>query len=150
MKIDKFKKLEDSITLLETIARNYKEDDGDSLITYSELEQVPIGTEVDLKNGVRFVREYHPEKKVYFITNMDPAVSLKKKAVFGKQWHDCIEIVDVLDGHMIEMISKKTYKKGATVLFPRFLMHKPASKIRSKLGVEFLHPSIKEKDFEIK
>lgn len=145
---DKLKILGDSIGVLETIVRNFKEDEGDGLITYAQLKDMPIGTEVDLKNGVKFKKVLNPRKDVYFITNMNPALSKKKAAEFGQQWHDCIEIVYVFEGHLIELISGKVYKRGDTILFDRFIKHKPASELVSRYGVEFLDPAIKQIDYE--
>ena len=103
-----FKELEYAVSNLNKINEIFRSDEGDGLITFNDLKSYPFDVVNDLGNGVSFYRSFHPEKPVYFITDMDPAKGIlvdgKLTAVFGKQWHDCREIVSVINGHLIETL----------------------------------------------
>jgi hypothetical protein len=140
MSIKKLEILANKINTLSLMIKHFKEDDGDGLITYQQLKNIGYDEKIDLENGVSFIRTFHPEKEVYFITNMNPNISNKKKAEFGKQWHDCLEYCEVIEGHLIDIITNKKYLKGEIVVYEPFVIHKPTSLISSKYGVEFKNP----------
>lgn len=120
------------------LAIRFSTEEEDGLITIKELSEVPYNIWSEWVNGVRYKREKHPQKNVYFITEMDPLKTKEGIALFGTQWHDCIEILTVLKGHLMELKQEgKIYKEGETFTYKPMEKHKPGAKVFSKYGVEF-------------
>lgn len=120
------------------ILSTFKQDEGEYLVTYKQLSEMPFNEWFDLGDGVKFMRIKHPEKEVYYTTEMTPKDSPKDIAVFGMQAHDCHEDCEVIEGHLIEVLDRnKEYIKGKTVYYPPYFKHKPASRIESVFGVHF-------------
>lgn len=112
-------------------------------IKWEDLIDIEFDKWMVLENrGVKFKRVFHPEKECYFITEMDPELSNKKYAYFGLQVHNCKEIGEVLEGHLVELTeNRKEYVVGDIFIFPKDFRHKPISYINAKYGVEFLNPN---------
>lgn len=118
---------------------SFSSDIGSSMISYSQLSLMSFDEWFDLGQGVRFMRVNHPEKELFFITEMNPKAEFNLKAVFGIQKHDCKEVVCILEGELIEtMENGKRYTKGDTVIYPPNFLHKPFATVFSRYSVEFI------------
>lgn len=122
-----------------SILNTFSNDDGDSLVSYDELSSLEFYKWYIVGNGVRFMRLEHDKKPVFFVTEMIPKKQLNNKASFGVQSHDCKEIVNILEGELIEaMECGKRYEKGDIVIYPTNFLHKPYATVFSKYEVEFI------------
>lgn len=116
-------------------------DDEESMIEYQTLVSMDFGKWYDLKNGVKFIRIKHKTKPCLFETVMTPTDSPDKIAKFGRQKHNCKEIVRVLKGELIERMELgKRYEVGDVVVYPKNYLHKPTSTVDSRYEVEFIEP----------
>lgn len=125
----------------QSLSEKFANDNADS-INWEDLINAEFEKWIVLKGkGVRFKRVFHPKKECYFITEMNPELSEKEFAEFALQLHDCKEIGEVFEGHMIEMTeNNKEYKKNDIFMFPKNHKHKPISYLFSRYGVEFFNP----------
>lgn len=131
--------LNQSETLVKDVLNRFSEDQGKTVISYDELSNIAFDVWLHPSPGVRFKRVRHTEKPVYFITEMHPEETEDNLAVFGLHQHDCKEICEVKEGHLVEMLERnKNYTKGDKVFYPAFYRHKPSAKIFSVYGVEFI------------
>lgn len=120
------------------LSTKFTNEDANGFITMESLAIVPYEIWSEWINGVRYRRIKHPEKEVYFITEMDPEKTKDKLAVFATQWHNCIEEVKVVKGHLIDLSQdSKIYTKGEIVRYDYMKRHKPASKVFAVYEVEF-------------
>lgn len=119
--------------------------DNADVIEWKDLLNTEFGVWIILEGkGVRFKREFHPEKECYFITEMDPELSDKDFSEFGLQVHNCKELGTVLEGHLVELTeNKKEYRVDDKFMFPSGHKHKPISFMFSRYGVEFFNPNKK-------
>jgi len=130
--------LNQSETLIKDVLNRFSTDQGKTVITYEELSNIAFDVWLHPSPGVRFKRVKHPEKPVYFITEMRPEETDDNIAMFGLHQHDCKEICEVKEGHLIEMLERnKSYTEGDKVFYPAFYRHKPCAKTFSVYRVEF-------------
>jgi hypothetical protein len=103
-----------------------------SLITIEQLRGTVVGELVKVNKGVYFMRIADEDNKVRFITVMLP------NGKFGKQLHDVLEKVKILEGHLIEKLDNfKTYNIGDTLYYEPYIEHEPISKLFSIYLVTF-------------
>ena len=142
--------LNQSETLIKDVLNRFSIDQGRTVITYEELSNIAFDVWLHPSPGVRFKRVKHPEKPVYFITEMRPEETNDNLAVFGLHQHDCKEICEVKEGHLIEILERnKNYAEGDKVFYPAFYKHKPCAKTFSVYGVEFISKQENESDYKI-
>ena len=131
--------LNQSETLIKDVLNRFSEDQGKTIISYEELSKIAYDVWLHPSPGVRFKRVRHKDKPLYFITEMNPKENQDNLSVFGLHQHDCKEICEVQEGHLIEMLERnKVYSKGDKVFYPAYYRHKPSAKILSVYGVEFI------------
>lgn len=131
--------LNQSEELIQDVLNRLSEDQGKTVISYEKLCDITYDVWLHPSPGVRFKRIKHPEKPLYFITEMRPEETHDNLAIFGLHEHNCKEICEVKEGHLIEMLERnKHYAKGEKVFYPAYYRHKPSAKIFSIYGVEFI------------
>lgn len=115
------------------------EEKEDILITRERLESFKYNEWIDVSPGVRFKRIRDKSKPLYFITEMRPVQTERGRAKFGVHFHDCKEIVEILEGELIEPFEcHKKYVVGEKVFYPKNYKHKPYATIKSVYLVEFV------------
>jgi hypothetical protein len=135
--------LHQSENLIQEVLSKLSDDQGRTLVTYEELSGLDYDIWFDVSSGVRLQRKRHPGDNLYFITEMHPEKTIDKRAVFGLQQHDCKEICEVIEGHLIEVLERnKLYTKGDKVFYPSYYMHKPSATQFSVYGVELIKEKI--------
>ena len=131
--------LHQSEQLIEEVLNRFCEDQGKTTVSYEEPSNIAFDVWLYPSPGVRFKRVEHKDKPLYFITEMNPEETDDNLAIFGLHQHDCKEICEVKEGHLIEILERnKHYSKGDKVFYPAFYRHKPSAKIFSIYGVEFI------------
>lgn len=131
--------MESSLHDIDEILSSFMLDDGRYMISYEQLSTMSFNEWFDSGRGVKFMRVYNPDFKVYYITEMNPKDSPTGVAEFGIQIHNCDEECEVLEGHLIEKLDRdKEYPKGKTVYYPAYYKHKPLARVKSKYGVAFI------------
>ena len=131
--------LKENELLIDDVISRFREDQGRSMITYDELKSVEFNKWIQVNEGVKFKRVYHPTKPVFFHTEMHPEKTILKTACFGLQEHDCKEVCRIITGHLIETLeSGKMYEKNDVVIYPAFYKHRPASNVYAFYEVEFI------------
>lgn len=124
------------------ILHTFKNDSGNSMVTYESLANLEFNVWFPVGNGVKFKRIEHSTKPVYYITEMDPSQTIDGIAKLGIQIHDCREYCNVIEGELIEPFEgDKKYTTGDVVIYPTNYKHKPYSTIFSRYGVEFIDPN---------
>jgi hypothetical protein len=132
--------LTQSEALIQDVLSRFSEDQGKTMITYQELSDIAFDIWLNVSPGVRFKRVQHPQKPLYFITEMHPELTKDHCAVFGLQQHDCKEICEIKTGHLIEILeNNKHYSQGDKVFYPAFYKHKPSASVYSVYSVEFIN-----------
>lgn len=117
------------------------DDEGDNLIKYKDQLKVEFNKWIDVNNGVKYMRIYHPDYEAYYITEMNPEKTKSGIAYFSMHWHDSIEYCNIKEGHLIEMTRNfKEYEKGENVIYKPFEKHKPVANKFSIYEVGFGKP----------
>lgn len=102
-------------------------------LEWKDLEDMPLGTDIVVDHGVRFVKEMQTENEIIFTTYMDGI------ADFGMHLHtDCIETIEILEGSLIEKTrGDKVYSKGEKLIYAENEKHEPKSAVSSIYKVTF-------------
>jgi quercetin dioxygenase-like cupin family protein len=85
--------------------------DDKSMITVEDFKSVPLNEMVLLTSKVSFIKILENENELHFRTY------LQAGGKYGIHSHDCNEYTTVLKGHLIDLITKKTYIEGETVVY---------------------------------
>ena len=135
---DRFRAIDEEVLrILDAFAK----DSGATMITYEELKSFPYNQWFDVSDGVRFMRIKDLKSPVCYISELDPLKAKNGVPSYGKQKHDCKEIVTVESGELIETYERhKKYEKGDVAIYPKGFIHKPYSKLLSRYRVEFIDP----------
>lgn len=111
----------------------FANDSGKAEISYAELEKCKVGETFCVNDKVSFIRQKSGENELVFITHMKP------NGTFGFQKHDCLEIVKVIQGNLIERCrDDRVYKEGEMLTYNIGEMHKPSSDTESIYEVTFI------------
>lgn len=131
--------LNQSEELIKDLLTRFSEDQGKTMISYKELSEITFNIWLPVSPGVRFKRVKHPDKPLWFITEMNPKETENGIASFGIQMHDCKEFCKIKEGHLIELLErKKQYSAGEKVIYPKNYQHKPSASVYSIYEVEFI------------
>lgn len=117
---------------IEHLTDIYKQNEAEETITYEALKMLEISERVG-SESVEFEKVSEDDCRMVFLTFMMDGGS------FGLHKHDCVEIVKVLKGSLIEKTrGYKVYNTGETVIYSAFEEHKPYATENSTYEVTFL------------
>ena len=96
---------------------------GDSNLTsinFEDLSLLKIGSRNEVSEGVYFEKSFEDKNKIIVITYM------QKGGSFGVHLHDCVEVVNILKGNLVERErGYKVYGKGEMVIYAANEVHRP-------------------------
>ena len=96
---------------------------GDSKLTsinFSDVSLLTIGSRNEVSEGVYFEKTYDDREKIILLTYME------KGGSFGVHSHDCVEVVRILKGNLLERErGYKTYNKGDVIIYAPDEVHRP-------------------------
>jgi hypothetical protein len=96
---------------------------GDSNLTsinFDDLSLLEVGIRNEISEGVFFEKTYGDDDKIVLLTYM------QKGGSFGVHSHDCVELVKILKGNLIERErGYKNYNKGEMVIYAPNEVHRP-------------------------
>ena len=117
---------------VEMMLDTFSSDRQHTLVSWEQMKSVKLNEEFIVNSKVKFIKYYQDNKTMKF-TNY-----LKAGGVYGFQKHDCVEVVTIIDGSLIECKrDNKEYKKGDIIVYKPFELHKPSTKEISVYNVEF-------------
>lgn len=96
---------------------------GDSKLTsinFSDISLLEVGSRNEVSEGVYFEKTYDDGEKIILLTYME------KGGSFGVHSHDCVELVRILKGNLLERErGYKTYNKGDVIIYASDEIHRP-------------------------
>lgn len=111
---------------------NYFDKDSDDLISFDDLRFFDIGKRVSVNDRVDFEKTEQTEDSITFLTYMQNGGS------FGLHSHDCMEIVNIIKGDLIEKErGYKVYSEGQQVAYAVGEKHRPYATKNSVYEVIF-------------
>lgn len=118
------------ISELERIITGFHE--GESMLTFEQLELIPMNEIQRVNESVEFLKTYHDDDKMVFITYMQEGGS------FGLHSHDCVERCKIIEGSLIERTrGYKVYHESEEVWYSANEKHKPYAERNSTYEVTF-------------
>lgn len=136
----KVRKEQEDIRLMNCKLINDKMDDilhtllrKNAILTFDNLSEIPLNETYSLNEKINIVKIKETSKNVVFETYMEPGAS------FSLHSHDCYEVVEVVEGHLIDsQRGKDIYQPGDQLIYGMFEKHEPKAQIRSKYIVSFI------------
>lgn len=99
---------------------NHYDKNSDDLITFESLGFFDVGKRVSVNERVDFEKTKESKTSMTFLTYMENGGS------FGLHSHNCIEIVDIIKGDLIERErGYKVYSEGQQVIYAKNEKHRP-------------------------
>lgn len=104
-----------------------------AILTFDSLSEIPLNETYSLNEKINIVKIKDTPKNVVFETYMEQGAS------FSLHSHDCYEVVEVVEGHLIDsQKGKDIYQPGEQLIYGKFEKHEPKSELKSKYIVSFI------------